>query len=105
MKHHLDMDDKRLIVTKNPEPKNIGYGSAAEQRIDKTTELPLWSTQVVVMDEDGGTIINITTVGQKPPDVQIDDEVIAHRLEAVPWFASGRSGIAYKADVIEVDQD
>jgi hypothetical protein len=105
LKHHLNMDDKRLIVTKSPEPKNTGYGSASEQRIDKATEMPMWNTQVVVMDEDGGTVINITTIGSKPPDVEVDDEVIAHRLEAIPWHASGRSGVAYKADVIDVVDD
>lgn len=104
MKLYLDMAGKRMIITKRPEPKNINYSNIG-QRIDKETELPMWVTQAVVLDEDGGTIVHITTVGEEPPDVEVDDEVNAPRLEALPWSNNGRSGVAYRATTIDVVDD
>lgn len=97
MKHHLDMRDKKMIVTRPPEAKLDNNG---DHRKDKHTGEPLWATQVLVMDEDGGTVISISTRSPKSPDVDIEDVVETVGMEAIPWATNGRSGIAYRADDI-----
>jgi hypothetical protein len=98
VKLNLDMTDKRLVVTRAPEPKLDQHGV---QRVNKSSDRPLWSTQVCVFDVDGGEIITITTEGDKPVDLAVDDVVVAYRLEAFPWASNGRSGVSYRAETIE----
>jgi len=100
---NIDLAGKELVVTKAPEPKlfNKKPDEKPEQRRDKQSDEPLWTTQVVVTDDDGGTIIGINTAGE-PPDVRVGDEVKVSGLVAIPWFTSGRNGIAYRAESIVV---
>ncbi len=66
------------------------------QKTDRNTGEPLWSTQVMALDETGGEMITITTAGQ-PPKVNVGQQVTPVELEAIPWATNGRSGVAYKA--------
>ncbi len=103
MKLTIDTTGKRFTVTKRPEPKVDQNG---KPRLEKGTDLPLWSTQVVVVDAEGGDIITITTVGHKIPDLEPEDPVTVEGLVAIPWQSTGRNGIAYRAESINlIDED
>jgi hypothetical protein len=69
------------------------------QRLDRKTRAPLWSAQLVVMDEDGADTITVTLVGE-PPQLQQGQPVTPVRLVAFPWAHNGRDGIAYRADSV-----
>lgn len=97
---NVDVTDKEFVVTKAPLPKTDNEGN---QRTSKD-QLPLWSTQLVVTDPDGGSIINVSTEGDRP-DVEVRDEVDVHGLIAFPWFSNGKSGVAYRAESITLITD
>ena len=48
MKLYVDTTGKQVTVSKPTEPKNDQNGS---QRSEKGTGRPMWSTQVIVLDE------------------------------------------------------
>lgn len=92
----IDIAGKEFQVTRDPSPKLDQQG---EQRFNKESGLPMWATQVVVTDEDGGEIITIGTNGEKP-DFGVGDLVEPVDLVAIPWATNGRSGVAFKASRI-----
>ncbi|MEW2386294.1 hypothetical protein AB0873_30025 [Micromonospora sp. NPDC047707] len=93
MKLYVDTASKQVQVTKDPAPKNDPNGN---QKSEKNTGRPMWSTQVFVLDETGGEIITITTAGEKP-DVTVGQLVAVEQLEAIPWATNGRNGVAFRA--------
>ncbi len=93
MKLYVDTLSKQVQVTKDPEPKNDQNG---QQRSEKGTGRPMWSTQVFVLDETGGEVITITTAGVKP-QVSVGQLVTVQQLEAIPWATNGRNGVAFRA--------
>ena len=48
----------------------------------------MWSTQVFVLDDDGGEVITVTTAGEKP-NVKVGQPVSLSKLEALPWRPTG----------------
>lgn len=102
MKLIIDISEKDFTVTRAPEPASDNHG---KQRIDKTTGLPMWTTQLVVVDEEGGDIIAVKTVGERPPAVETNDVVEPVGLVAMPWATTGRNGVAYRADDIILAED
>ncbi|NES26278.1 hypothetical protein GCE86_27655 [Micromonospora terminaliae] len=94
MKLYVDTQSKQVQVTKDPAPKNDPTGG--NQKTEKGTGRPLWSTQVFVLDETGGEIITITTAGEKP-GVTVGQLVAVEQLEAIPWATNGRNGVAFRA--------
>lgn len=101
MELNIDVTGKEFIVTRDPSPK---LDQNQEQRTDKATGLPTWSTQVCVTDNSGGEIINISTAGSRP-EVFKGDDVDVTRLVAIAWVTNGRSGISYKAEQIAAVDD
>ena len=93
MKLYVDTTGKQVTVSKDPEPKLDQNGT---QRSDKKTGRLMWSTQVVVLDETGAEVIAVTTAGEKP-DVKVGQPVSVSSLEAIPWAANGRNGVAFRA--------
>jgi hypothetical protein len=93
VKHNIDMTGKQVTVSKKPEPKNDQSGN---QRSEKNTGRPMWSTQVFVLDETGGEVISVTTAGEKP-SVDVGQLVTVEQLEAIPWATNGRNGVAFRA--------
>ncbi|MCP2341029.1 hypothetical protein [Actinomadura rupiterrae] len=89
----VDTSDKQVTVTKVSEEKTDQNG---RQRTERNTGRPMWSTQVFVLDNDGGEILTITTAGEKP-NVKVGQPVIVSELEALPWSTNGRSGVAFRA--------
>ena len=89
----IDIARVTFTVTKAPAEKR---DQNQMQKKDRTTGEPLWTTQVMALDETGGEMLTITTAGQ-PPKVNVGQQVTPAELEAIPWATNGRSGTAYKA--------
>ena len=96
MKLYVDTSGKQVTVSRDPEPKNDQNGN---QRSEKGTGRPMWSTQVFVLDETGGEVISVTTAGEKP-SVSVGQLVTVQQLEAIPWATNGRNGVAFRATVL-----
>ena len=60
----------------------------------------MWSTQVFVLDDDGGEVITVTTAGERP-NVKVGQLVSLSKLEALPWATNGRNGVAFRAEDIK----
>lgn len=97
MRLYVDTQKVTFTVTRNPEPKNDQNG---QQRHRKDDGAPMWSTQVMALDETGAEIINITVAGQKP-GVTVGQGVLPVNLEAIPWATKDRSGVAYRAEELQ----
>src|ERR1700722_20925135 len=93
MKLYVDTGTKQVTVTKDPAEKLEQNG---RQKVERGTGRPMWSTQVFVLDDDGGEVITITTAGEKP-DVKVGQLVSVSKLEALPWATNGRNGVAFRA--------
>lgn len=93
MKLYVDTSDKQVTVTKDPVEKTDQNG---RQRVERGTGRPMWSTQVFILDEDGGEVITITTAGERP-NVKVGQLVTVSKLEALPWATNGRNGVAFRA--------
>jgi hypothetical protein len=93
MKLYVDTSTKQVQVSKEPVEKTEQNG---RQKTERGTGRLMWSTQVFVLDDDGGEVIAITTAGEKP-DVKVGQLVIVSKLEALPWATNGRNGVAFRA--------
>ena len=98
MKLYVDTNGKQVTVTKDPVAKNDGQTD--RQKTERGTGRPMWSTQVFVLDDDGGEVITVTTAGEKP-NVKVGQSVAVSKLEALPWATNGRSGVAFRAEEIK----
>jgi hypothetical protein len=97
MKLLVDTSSKQVSVTKEATEKLEQNG---RQKVERGTGRPMWSTQVFVLDDDGGEVITITTAGEKP-DVKVRQLVVVSKLEALPWATNGRNGVAFRAEEIK----
>src|SRR6266478_9924086 len=97
MKLYVDTNGKQVTVTKDPTEKTEQNG---RQKTERNTGRPMWSTQVFVLDDDGGEVITITTAGERP-NVKVGQQLTVSKLEALPWATNGRSGVAFRAEEIK----
>src|ERR1700716_3847822 len=97
MKLLVDTSAKQVTVSRDPVEKTEQNG---RQKTERGTGRPMWSTQVFVLDDDGGEIIAITTAGEKP-DVKVGQLVSVSKLEALPWATNGRNGVAFRAQELK----
>jgi hypothetical protein len=97
MKLYVDTSTKQVTVSKEPVEKLDQNG---RQKVERGTGRPMWSTQVFVLDDDGGEVIAITTAGEKP-NVKVGQPVTVSKLEALPWATNGRNGVAFRAEEIK----
>jgi hypothetical protein len=93
MKLYVDTSTKQVTVSRETVEKTEQNG---RQKTERGTGRPMWSTQVFVLDDDGGEVIAITTAGEKP-NVKVGQLVIVSKLEALPWATNGRNGVAFRA--------
>ena len=97
MKLYVDLTGKQVTVSKEPAEKRDEHG---KQKSERNTGRPMWTTQLFVQDTDGGEVITVTTVGERPP-MKVDTVVVPVGLEVIPWCQTKngqhRSGIAYRA--------
>jgi hypothetical protein len=97
MKLYVDTSAKQVTVSRDPEEKNDQNG---RQKVERGTGRPMWSTQVFVLDDDGGEVIAVTTAGERP-NVKVGQLVLLSKLEALPWATNGRNGVAFRAEEIK----
>ena len=97
MKLYVDTSSKQVSVTKEATEKLEQNG---RQKVERGTGRPMWSTQVFVLDDEGGEVITITTAGEKP-NVKVGQLVAVSKLEALPWATNGRNGVAFRAEEIK----
>jgi hypothetical protein len=97
MKLYVDTNGKQVTVTRDPTEKLEQNG---RQKLERGTGRPMWSTQVFVLDDDGGEVITVTTAGERP-NVKVGQSVAVSKLEALPWSTNGRSGVAFRAEEIK----
>ena len=97
MKLYVDTSSKQVSVTKEATEKLEQNG---RQKVERETGRPMWSTQVFVLDDDGGEVITVTTAGEVP-SVKVGQSVAVSKLEALPWATNGRSGVAFRAEEIK----
>jgi hypothetical protein len=93
MKLYVDTKDKQVTVSKAPDEKRDQNG---RQKTERDTGRPMWSTQVFVLDEEGGQVLSVTTAGEKP-NVKVGQPVTLSKLEALPWATNGKNGVAFRA--------
>src|SRR5262245_54295820 len=92
MRLTIDITGVQCQVTKNPEQKLDQNG---KQKIDREGR-PMWTTQVMALDETGGEVIAVTVAGSIP-QVTVGQIVKPLGLEAIPWNNNGKHGVAYRA--------
>jgi hypothetical protein len=97
MKLIISTSDKQVTVSRETAEKTEQNG---RQRTERGTGRPMWSTQVFVLDDDGGEVITVTTAGEKP-NVKVGQLVSLSKLEALPWATNGRNGVAFRAEEIK----
>jgi hypothetical protein len=97
MKLYVDTSAKQVTVSRDPAEKTEQNG---RQRVERGTGRPMWSTQVFVLDDDGGEVIAVTTAGEKP-NVKVGQIVTLSKLEALPWATNGRNGVAFRAEELK----
>jgi hypothetical protein len=98
MKLYVDTSSKQVTVSREAIEKNDGQ--SGRQKQERGTGRLMWSTQVFVLDDDGGEVITITTAGEKP-NVKVGALVSLSKLEALPWATNGRNGVAFRAEEIK----
>jgi hypothetical protein len=97
MKLIISTIDKQVTVSREAVEKTEQNG---RQRQERGTGRLMWSTQVFVLDDDGGEVITVTTAGEKP-NVKVGQPVSLSKLEALPWATNGRNGVAFRAEEIK----
>ena len=97
MKLIVDSSGKQVTVSRETVEKTEQNG---RQKTERATGRPMWSTQVFVLDDDGGEVITVTTAGEKP-NVKVGQPVSLSKLEALPWATNGRNGVAFRAEEIK----
>ena len=97
MKLYVDTSAKQVTVTREPAEKMEQNG---RQKVERGTGRPMWSTQVFVLDDEGGEVITVTTAGERP-NVTVGQLVTLSKLEALPWAINGRNGVAFRAEYIK----
>ena len=97
MKLYVDTKDKQVTVSRAPEEKRDQNG---KQKSERDTGRPMWSTQVFVLDEEGGQVLSVTTAGEKP-EVKVGQLVTLSKLEALPWATNGKNGVAFRAEELK----
>jgi hypothetical protein len=96
VKHFLDNTRYQYTVTKGAEQKLDQNGKQKYTR----EGAPMWQTQIQALDEDGATVLMVTTAGEKPT-VTVGQLVTPFGLEAIPWNTNGKNGVAYRAEQIK----
>lgn len=70
------------------------------QRTDRATNLPLWTVQLVAVDDSGAEVINVTVAAPQAPKVAAGSPVTPVDLQAIPWAQNGKNGVAFRATEI-----
>jgi len=92
MRLGIDTSAVQFTVTKNTEQKLDMNGKQKNDRDGR----PMWTTQVMALDETGGEMLSITVAGTTP-SATVGQVVKPVGLEAIPWNNNGKHGVAFRA--------
>jgi molecular chaperone DnaK (HSP70) len=90
----IDTSRVSFTVGREAQPKTDQNGV---QRVERNTNIPMWSVQLVAMDDSGAEVITVTVTAPQPPKVATGQPVTPVELQAIPWAQNGRNGVAYRA--------
>ncbi|MBB2935674.1 hypothetical protein FHX82_002728 [Amycolatopsis bartoniae] len=94
----IDTSQVTFTVGREAQPKTDQNGV---QRVERSTNIPMWSVQLVAMDNGGAEVITVTVAAPQPPKVAIGSLVTPVELQAIPWAQNGRNGVAFRATDIK----
>ncbi|WP_236793884.1 hypothetical protein [Amycolatopsis sp. GM8] len=94
----IDTSQVTFTVGREAQPKTDQNGV---QRVERSTNIPMWSVQLVAMDNGGAEVISVTVAAPQPPKVPIGTPVTPVELQAIPWAQNGRNGVAFRATDIK----
>ncbi|HVV09026.1 hypothetical protein [Amycolatopsis sp.] len=94
----IDTSQVTFTVGREAQPKTDQNGV---QRVERSTNIPMWSVQLVAMDNGGAEVISVTVAAPAPPKVSIGSPVTPVELQAIPWAQNGRNGVAFRASEIK----
>lgn len=101
MRLYVDTSKVQFQVTKQAGPKVDQNG---RQKTQRDTGEPMWTVQVMALDEQGGEMLNVTVAGVQPK-LTVGQWVNLIGLEALPWNRenNGRHmhGVAFRAQEIK----
>jgi len=97
MQLSLDISKSTFLIAKEPEPSMDTVSGV--QRVNRDGQ-PLFSTQLVMINEAGAEVINVKTA-TKPIGVSTGTTVRVFGLVAKPWAINDRNGVSFSADRIE----
>ncbi|KAA9160877.1 hypothetical protein FPZ12_015790 [Amycolatopsis acidicola] len=98
MRLMIDTTQVTFTVGREAQPKTDQNGV---QRVERSTNIPMWSVQLVAMDNGGAEVISVTVAAPAPPKVSIGSPVVPVELQAIPWAQNGRNGVAFRASDIK----
>lgn len=98
MRLMIDTSQVSFTVGREAQPKTDQNGV---QRVERNTNVPMWSVQLVAMDEGGAEVISVTVASNQPPKLPIGSPVSPVALQAIPWAQNGRNGVAFRATDIK----
>lgn len=94
----IDTSQVTFTVGREAQPKTDQNGV---QRVERNTNVPMWTVQLVAMDETGAEVISVTVAAPQAPKVTTGSVVSPVELQAIPWAQNGRNGVAFRATEIE----
>src|SRR2546430_1578295 len=71
----VDLTRAQYLVTANAGPK-IADRRTGQQKVDRNSDLPMWTTELTQIGANGARVIQVTTVGQTAPAVSVGATVI-----------------------------
>jgi len=90
----IDISQVTFTVGREAQPKTDQNGI---QRVERSTNVPMWTVQLVAMDGSGAEVISVTVAAPQAPKVTTGTVVTPVELQAIPWAQNGRNGVAYRA--------
>lgn len=90
----IDTSKVTFTVSREVQPKTDQNGI---QRVERTTNTPMWAVQLVAMDSSGAEVITVTVAAPQAPKVTVGTAVTPVELQAIPWAQNGRNGVAFRA--------
>ncbi|SNR79958.1 hypothetical protein SAMN06265360_12016 [Haloechinothrix alba] len=94
----IDTSNVQFTVGREVQPKTDQNGA---QRVERNTNIPMWSVQLVAVDDGGAEVINVTVAASQAPTVAVGSSVSPVALQAIPWAQNGKHGVAYRATEIK----
>lgn len=95
----IDTSKVQFTVSREVQPKTDQNNM---QKMERNTNIPMWSVQLVALDDGGAEVINVTVAAAQPPKVDVGVTVNPVDLQAIPWAQNGKNGTAFRASDIKL---